>query len=284
MNQILKYAKHMPITRQVYNSLVTLLQIFQSTEDIFTKIYRGNKFQGVDSVSGPGSDSDQTESIVRQLPEFFRTYELRTILDIPCGDFHWMKDINLSSWDYMGADIVTKLVQLNQQKYTQKNIVFCKLNLIADKLPKVDLVLCRDCLVHLSFEDIFDALRNVCKSNSTYFLTTTFVSRGHNYDIATGMWRTLNLEAAPFNFPPPIDLLNEKCTENQGEHKDKSLGLWKISDIRNCLVERQRDLSPAGIFVPTDDKAQDGHLRPLIPRINEYDLLPRRLYSTGFIN
>jgi len=102
-------------------------------------------------------------------------------------------------------------------------------------VPKVDLVFCRDCLVHLSFEHVFAALRQICASESQYLLTTTFVDRQQNGDIATGNWRPLNLRVAPFEFPESLLLVNEKCTEDGGQFRDKSLGLWKVSDLRALL-------------------------------------------------
>jgi hypothetical protein len=36
----------------------------------------------------------------------------------------------------------------------------------------------------------------------------------------------LNLQCAPFNLPPPIDVLIEDCKEGGGAYIDKALGLW----------------------------------------------------------
>ncbi len=50
-------------------------------------------------------------------------------------------------------------------------------------------------------------------------------------DIGKGLWRTLNLEIHPFHFPKPITVINEHCTEGNGEYSDKSLELWLLEDI-----------------------------------------------------
>jgi hypothetical protein len=97
--------------------------------------------------------------------------------------------------------------------------------------PAADLLLCRDCLVHLSFADIDKALRNIRRSSLAYLLTTTFPAESVNADIVTGDWRPLNLQAAPFNLPTPVELINEGCTEGDGAFADKSLGLWRIRDL-----------------------------------------------------
>jgi hypothetical protein len=206
-------------------------------ENIFTNIYHGNAWHGKDSVSGTGSDTYQTRVVIRELPEVFVNFNIATMLDIPCGDFHWMSNVNTKSINYIGADIVNDLVGKNREKFRGEKVSFQKLDLMKDKLPKVDLVFCRDCLVHLSFKDIFLALHNICNSESKYLLTTTFTDRKKNHDIRTGQWRVINLEVAPFLLPRPLKIINEECTEDSGNYKDKSLGLWRIEDIRESLTK-----------------------------------------------
>lgn len=220
------------------NAYLWLKNKLATTEYVFTDIFSGNKWGGVDSVSGSGSDLVQTKIIIEELPKLFREYSVHSVLDIPCGDFHWMKHVDMDGVNYLGADIVNKLIDNNKQLFENNNIAFCKLNLIQDALPKVDIIFCRDCLVHLSYKDIFLALRNICDSEATYLLTTTFPARQSNRDIVTGDWRPLNLQVAPFFLPPPVALINEGCTEGDSEeYKDKSLGLWRIGSLRDYLMQ-----------------------------------------------
>jgi hypothetical protein len=226
--------------RKASEKISKLISLFKDQtpkelEAIFTDIYNGNKFNGDESISGQGSSIAQTKVIINELPILFKDLNIVTLLDIPCGDFNWMQNVPLNNIDYLGADIVDDLIKKNISKYKTENIRFCKLDLLKDDLPKVDLIFCRDCLVHLSFSDIFIALSNICRSQSTYLLTTTFTNRDKNVDIKTGGWRTLNLEIKPFSFPLPIQVINEMCTEGEMNYTDKSLGLWKIEDIKNML-------------------------------------------------
>lgn len=246
MQRVKQVAKKIPGISYLYHSIRHLYLDYKlkntDTENIFTNIYWGNKFGGKDSVSGPGSDLYQTRVIIKELQKLIRDLSISTILDIPCGDFHWMNSVSLDSVDYIGADIVNDLIQNNKEKYERKNVNFQYLNIIDDKLTKVDIILCRDCLVHFSFKDIFLALDNLCYSESEYLLTTTFPSRKENRDIFTGEWRTLNLEIPPFDFPEPIRIINEACTEGKGAYSDKSLGLWRIEEIKKSLTKRQMSL------------------------------------------
>lgn len=211
----------------------------KSTERVFADIHAGNKWGGRHSVSGPGSELHEVRAISDGLPTILTDLQVKTVFDIPCGDFNWMKNVDLRAIEYTGADIVPDLIQHNQAKYQKDNVRFKVVDVISDKLPKVDLVLCRDCLVHMSSRDVLSALRNICDSDSKYLLTTTFPERKHNEDIATGQWRALNLTVAPFLLPEPVGIMCENSKADGGAQRDKSLALWKIVDIKSSLSSRR---------------------------------------------
>ena len=213
------------------------------TEEIFTETYNENHWGGEESVSGPGSDTFQTRILIKALPDLLKELNISSMLDVPCGDFNWMQNIDLTNLDYIGGDIVKSLVQSNIDKYGNGRVKFQYLNLLKDQLQKVDLILCRDCLVHFSLADIALALKNIYNSQSKYLLTTTFTDANirsgagfnDNGDINTGEWRPLNLQRAPFMLPEPPMIINEGCTEGGGICKDKSLGLWRVADLKKAF-------------------------------------------------
>jgi SAM-dependent methyltransferase len=236
---IKQIAKKLPIVPSIYRFIrakhIAYRLKRETTEEIFTNIFTKNGWVGKESVSGPGSDSSQVQVIIKEIPVLINRLGIKTVLDVPCGDFNWMKQTNLNGIDYIGADIVGDLIKRNEKLYARVGIEFQKIDLIRDVLPTVDLIICRDCLVHLSYNDIVLVLKNVCESHSSYLLTTTFTEKTNNHDILTGMWRPLNLNKSPFNLPHPIEIIIEGCTEVNGAYRDKSLGLWKISDIREHM-------------------------------------------------
>jgi hypothetical protein len=189
-------------------------------------------------VSGPSAELAQTTRVIAALPPLFRGHDVQTLLDVPCGDFYWMRQVDLRGIRYVGADIVPELVHQNDIAYGGPDVSFTRLDLLSDALPRVDLILCRDGLVHFSLADALRALENIIASGSRLLLTTTYSSRRRNRNVSTGGWRPLNLERGPFSFPPPLLLLEEGCTENEGKYADKALGLWRLSDVRTALAER----------------------------------------------
>ena len=221
---------YLPFIIPVRRFVLGFILRMQPPDKTFTAIYRTNRWKDKDSRSGPGSNLSQTEAIRQALPVLLKGIQCASLLDIPCGDFYWMSKIDLDL-QYIGADIVADIIATNRSIYARDNRRFVQLNIISDPLPKVDLIFCRDCLVHFSYAHIFTTIKNMKSSESTYLLTTTFTNRTNNIDIATGEWRTINLQRPPFNFPPPLQLIDEQCTEGNGAYADKALGLWKIADL-----------------------------------------------------
>ncbi|MEO8474622.1 MAG: hypothetical protein ABI477_20640 [Chryseolinea sp.] len=219
----------------VYNRLYNYIVHYRfknlAMEQVFATIYKENHWGDNESKSGTGSNAKNAQSVVQIFTKIKSSYSVNTVVDIPCGDFNWMKNVDLNGIMYIGADIVGDLIEGNNKQYGRSNIEFRKLNMIESNIPKADLIFCRDCLVHFSYKDIKKALDAVKASGSLYFVTTTFPSH-KNYDIITGDWRPLNLQAAPFNFPTPSFIENEDCMEDDsGKYQDKSLAVWKISDL-----------------------------------------------------
>jgi 2-polyprenyl-3-methyl-5-hydroxy-6-metoxy-1,4-benzoquinol methylase len=205
----------------------------KSNKTKFTEIYNQKGFTGETyPSSGIGSSLKQTERIREQLPQLLIEYRIHTIVDAPCGDFTWMSKVNLDDFDYYGFDIVKNVIEQNQQQYAKKNINFDELDIVKQIPPTVDLILCRDCLVHLSNQDALKVLSNFKKSASKYLLTTTFINRDKNIDLVSGRgWRPINLQKQPYNLPHPLLLIDEECTEADGLYSDKVLGLWRIKDL-----------------------------------------------------
>jgi hypothetical protein len=200
-------------------------------ERLFTRIYRGNIWADPTSVSGGGSNLEQTANLRTTLPEVLRTLGVRSLLDAPCGDFHWMCHVDLELDRYVGGDIVDDLVRRLQREHGGPTREFRRIDITTDRFPRVDAVLSRDCLVHFSFRQIDAAVRNFRHSGAAYLLTTTFVDRADNRDIITGDWRPLNLCAPPFDWPEPVIMIDEGCTQSGSAFADKSLGVWELASL-----------------------------------------------------
>jgi hypothetical protein len=182
-----------------------------------------------ESLSGAGSSLAYTENLRLALPGLLRDLSVRTLLDVPCGDWNWMSHVDLPVERYIGGDLVPAIVEENEARFASARNEFLVIDLCADPLPAADLLLCRDALVHFSYGDIWRAIANILDADITYFATTTFHLTRKNVDLVTGIqWRHLNLEAAPFQFPAPLLSLREGSIERR-------LSVWKVSDLRDAL-------------------------------------------------
>jgi hypothetical protein len=216
-------------------SLIPHYKGFNTTQ-IFSHIYRKNLWNSSESQSGPGSSMQETTAIRMALPRIIEKYKIKNFIDIPCGDLNWIRTIDLGVEHYFGGDIVSEIIDRNKTLYGNSTRTFEIINLLESILPNGDMFLCRDCLVHFSYEDIEKFLVNLHRSKIKYLLTTTFTSRQHNHDICTGYWRQINLEIAPFNFPNPIEVIVENSTERGGRDIDKSLALWEVYHLPQHLA------------------------------------------------
>jgi 2-polyprenyl-3-methyl-5-hydroxy-6-metoxy-1,4-benzoquinol methylase len=200
-------------------------------ETVFTEIYTSNIWGSKESKSGTGSDIENTKHIIRELPQLFLDFNIKSILDLPCGDFNYFKHIPLDNINYIGGDIVKPLIEENNKKYKSNNIQFMHLDILSGNLPTVDLIICRDCLLHIPTDQIKNAINNIKKSKSSYLLTTSHNWRvaDNNKNIKFGDWRRINLEVEPFNFSHPMRSIFEGSTRRLDV--DRSLCLWKISDL-----------------------------------------------------
>jgi SAM-dependent methyltransferase len=200
----------------------------EELKEVFTKIYESNLWTSEESRSGLGSELKSTEVIRKELPELFKKFEIKSFLDIPCGDFNWVQHINMDNVNYIGADIVDKMIESNKNSFP--NIDFRVLDLTESELPKVDLIFVRDLLGHFNYQNVNKALQNIIKSGSKYLLTTSFTRWHYNVDIQNGGWRPINLMLQPFSLKP-IYLINEDCFEGDGQYNDKCLLLFEIKRL-----------------------------------------------------
>jgi len=191
------------IKRKSYEKMLTL----ENSKDKFSEIYKNNLWASSESLSGEGSEVAYTEPLRKWLVSNILKLKVKDFVDAPCGDYNWMKlvtpkvDIN-----YIGLDIVDIVISRNNKKYRSPKVDFRIANICEDVLPACDMIMVRDCLFHLSNDDINNFLNNLARTDYKYLLTTTHkVGREFkNSNIITGAFRIIDLFSEPFNFNPKL--------------------------------------------------------------------------------
>jgi SAM-dependent methyltransferase len=198
----------------------------------FQRIHDTNLWGAAASSSGLGSEIDATRDLRKALPLLLRRLNVTTLLDAPCGDGGWINTLDLGV-RRIGVDIVPDLIAGLSARAASGEIAgdYRLADITCDPLPPCDAILCRDCLVHLSFANIARAIGNFRRSGASWLITTTFPDWQSNVDCEDGDWRALNFEHAPFDWGTPIELINENCMEAAGGWRDKSLGVWRLAEI-----------------------------------------------------
>ncbi len=208
------------------------LERIGDAEARFTHIYDANAWKDAESRSGAGSNLGATRELRAALPGLVAELRIRRLLDAPCGDYHWFRHVERDPpFEYIGGDIVQKLIDANNATYGSEDTSFVHLDITKDHLPDSDLWMCRDCMIHLSYEMTDQALRNFVNSDIEYLLATTHRAIDDNMDIPTGHCRMINLELPPYNLPRPERYVPDDDFENTG----KCLGLWRRSQVAAAL-------------------------------------------------
>lgn len=217
--------------------------------EIFTSYYRSNQWGDAETVSGVGSRLDSTANLRAHLPLLCEQFEIKSILDAPCGDYNWFCHVERGDMTYLGIDIVPELVEQNRKNYGDRNTEFINLDITRDPLPPADLIICRDLLAHLSFKDIGHIFENILNSDIKYLLLTHHHECNGNNDSYPGGYRPLNLELFPFDFPDPL-LAIDDWREDQTPRK---MCLWEKQTINTELTEMTEVLSEIRSHVNKSD-------------------------------
>ena len=202
-------------------------------KDIFENIILNNvwKIGGIDTPCGQGSTVEYTENLRSELSNFLIRNNIVSMLDAPCGDFNWMSKISFpDNFKYIGGDISDTLINQNKENY--KDVNFSVFDITTDTFPEVDLLLCRDCLIHFSFSDIDKFFKNLINSKVKFILLTNHrKDRYNSKDITTGDCRPINFTRAPYNFNSPIDVIHD----TYGNFIERDLCLWSVNTIKKYL-------------------------------------------------
>lgn len=169
-------------------------------EDIYSRIYADDEWHG---GSGPGSTADASAEYRRIVARLLVSPEIRTVVDVGCGDWQVGSLIDWSAVEYTGFDVVPAVIQANQERFATDRISFQVADARSAQLPTADLLLIKDVLQHWPSADVAHFLATTVP-RYRYALITNDIASQHftgtlNQDIAMGEWRCLELTTPPFD-------------------------------------------------------------------------------------
>jgi hypothetical protein len=174
-----------------------------------------------------------TAQLTPQLYGLLAALGVQTLVDAPCGEFSWIEPIARRVRAYFGVDSRPACIAAARERAAGvANARFELKDPTRDPLPAGDMILCRDGLVQLTFSKAHGALVNFAASGAPWLLATTFPDLPGNADGGVNGWRPLNLERAPFGFPPPRALIVERPGAEPNSRLGRTaLGLWRLADV-----------------------------------------------------
>ena len=163
-------------------------------ESIFDFIYAKGVWGG---GSGAGSDLKFTVLYVAYIQALMDTHQIRSVLDLGCGDWRFSRYLDFSACDYIGLDIVPSVIAANTATFGKTNIRFEQADVsdIADFGPR-DLILCKDVMQHLSNGRVSNILETF---RTARFALVTNDYHPANSDCRDGETRPLDVARPPFN-------------------------------------------------------------------------------------
>lgn len=151
-------------------------------KSIFENIYENEKWGSKGTLSGEGTRPEAAKEYVEFVTTFLESHpEIKTILDLGHGDWQMWPKNYFDNYDYTGIDITPSVVEMCNRKYSNNHIEFIQADFLEIELPKADLLLIKDVLIHLSNDDIKKTIRML--SNFKYSIIVT--------DIKSKGWRVL---------------------------------------------------------------------------------------------
>jgi SAM-dependent methyltransferase len=190
--------------------------------NVFSRIYRDNAWNGIETRSGPGSHLEPTRRVADAIVQLVDWLGVESVLDVGCGEGSWMPELP----NYLGIDVAPEAIAAAEKNHPERLYIQSG----AWVASNFDLVICRDVIQHLSLKDGQWTLESLRTTGSKCLLASTYID-GENVDIKTGDAYRPNLEAEPFNLPPALLLIHDGYEYHDGDRlrdPGKMLGLWRL--------------------------------------------------------
>jgi SAM-dependent methyltransferase len=161
----------------------------------FNEQYRDNHWGG----SGRGSTPENTAEYRRFLERFIHERNVRSVVDLGCGDWMFSRYVDWQGANYLGIDVVPSVIKTNRQRFPAYRFE-CR-DLVTSSLPPADLVLVKHVLQHWPTRIIKELLPRLAVFRYALITNDYRPSPDLNSDVAMAGYRPLDLRLAPFHLP-----------------------------------------------------------------------------------
>jgi len=191
-------------------------------QEAFTDVYQRNDW---DVGSGRGSTPDNTVEYRKLIERFIHTHEIKSVIDIGCGDWQFSRLIEWGDVEYLGIDTVPAVVEANRKRFGPRYRFECR-DVTNDKLPPTDLLLMKDVLQHWPNSAIQTFLPRLKNYRFAILTNDGCPSPRLNTEIRMTGYRPLDLRQPPFSVAME-ELLRYRTDEVQREQWNKLVLLYR---------------------------------------------------------
>lgn len=189
----------------------------------FDGIYVRNGWNGIETGSGPGSHVIPTSHVARRLVEWVAELDIRTVLDVGCGEGSWQPDLP----GYVGLDVSAVAIERARRRHPSRAYRVGQWDAMHDR---ADLVILRDVVQHLPLVSGAALVHAIAESGSAWLLASTYAD-GTNVDVRAGDCFNPDMCAPPFGLDAPFRIVPDGWSYHEpGVVRDPSkfMGLWRL--------------------------------------------------------
>jgi len=96
----------------------------KNNQRFFNQVYKRNFWGGKESRSGEGSEGAFADQKIALLVPIIEEFQVKSQLDIGCGDFHWMRQVAPRLERYLGVDLVEPMLEENRRQHGSDRVQF----------------------------------------------------------------------------------------------------------------------------------------------------------------
>lgn len=208
----------------------------KTNREIFSDIYRNEKWSklpGEKFGSGSGSHLEKVIApYINLLLQIVQCNNIRSIVDIGCGDFWIMRQVfsalekNNYAYFYSGVDVVEELINYNAANFGKQNVKFYCCDFAQDDFKIAgELIIIRQVLQHLSNADIKKILQKTAAFKFVLVTESIYDGADKIYNVdkvadykTRGDFKSgVFLEQPPYNFKNIVHLLKVQGKNGAGD-------------------------------------------------------------------
>ena len=150
------------------------------TSEIYQQIYTSGLWgssviPNIAGGSGNGSSESYAKPYMNFLTNFMEKHNIKSIVDLGCGDWQFSRHMNWNDRTYIGIDCVAPVIAAISKQFSKENVSFqcTDFEKFPDQIPNGDLLVIKDVLQHWPNELITKFLKYVIEAKKFKYILIT---------------------------------------------------------------------------------------------------------------